>query len=240
MYVIGDTHSYKNTFKVFDKSGIRDSNLIHVGDAGIGFQSPSKELHNLQVLNEMLISTNNQLSISRGNHDNPYYFSGDYTYVFSNLHLIRDYSVHKIEDKNVLFVGGATSIDRIDRILEGMKDGKEYWWDEEKILPRDKTITETIEDIDIVITHAAPSFCHPVLINHLVERYASREETAGLDLKADLVEERIILTQLYDDLIEVDSPVTNWYYGHFHISYTQKIGDITFTALGKSEIKEVR
>lgn len=71
MIFIGDTHGIRPVFEVIDKNKIENSNLIHVGDFGLGFEEITKDVNNLKILDEMLIETNNYLYVIRGNHDNP-------------------------------------------------------------------------------------------------------------------------------------------------------------------------
>jgi hypothetical protein len=57
----------------------------------------------------------------------------------------------KYGKETIQFIGGAISIDRT-----GRKEGVSYWSDESIIYK-----PELIQNVDILVTHTAPSFCHP-------------------------------------------------------------------------------
>jgi len=89
---------------------LSDCTIIQVGDFGIGFEKPEKELRTMQYLNATLESNNIKLYAIRGNHDDPAYFDG--TYKVGNIELLADYTILNIEGKSILCVGGAISVDR--------------------------------------------------------------------------------------------------------------------------------
>ena len=115
MIFIGDIHGNFNYIKyVIRHRHIEDETLIQVGDFGIGFEKKHVDLDLLYDLNDFLKKHNCILYVIRGNHDDPAYFTG--LFMFSHLKLVPDYTIVNIEDKNVLFVGGAHSVDRARRI----------------------------------------------------------------------------------------------------------------------------
>lgn len=244
MYFIGDTHGIRPVFELIDKHGIRDSNLIHVGDFGLGFQEITRDVKNLLLLDEALIDTNNHLYVIRGNHDNPIFWekvTGLYLPKFHNLHLMDDFDMLTIEGKNVLFAGGAISIDRIPRKI----DNPPTWWNGEFFLYQKKLLTEQLKKfgnkVDIVVTHTAPNFCHPTNDNvEIVNYYHSLEAEHGNDLKDELKEERADMTEFYDDLtIHHGCRPTHWFYGHFHASKRKVVDGTAFKLLSINEVYEV-
>jgi DNA repair exonuclease SbcCD nuclease subunit len=142
--------------------------------------------------------------VIRGNHDNPIYWNGDW--LLDNIELLPDYSVREIEGKTVLFVGGALSIDRIPRLMDG---GNYYWLDEEFVFDK-KKIDELI-GIDVVITHTAPKFAPPQTINDLVRGFAQYDQP----LLHELAIERGQMSEMYE-LLTKKNYITHWFYGHFH------------------------
>lgn len=244
MFFIGDTHGIKPIFQIVDKLKLQDSNLIHIGDLGLGFQEMRRDISDLLVLDEMLFETNNVLYAMRGNHDNPIFWDrskGLNLPKFHNLKLVEDYSIHTIEKKNVLFVGGAISIDRRPRMEDFPYPT--WWKDEEFVYDENKLATSVkkYKDIDIVCTHTAPGFCHPTNDNvQIVNHYQSVEAAHGIDLKKQLREERSTLTQLYDDLtLHYKKSISHWFYGHFHSSMQQEINKTLFTLLNINEVYEI-
>lgn len=246
MHLIGDTHTLGTLFKIIDSNNLRDSNLIHVGDFGLGFVSIAQDLKNLELIDEMLMETNNRLYVIRGNHDNPIFWDKSKGLNLPKLHnlvLVEDYSVFKIEDKNVLFVGGAISIDRQPR-----KEDFPYpsWWEDETFkydpLKLDKAIVKA-GNIDIVVTHTAPSFCKPRKgsKSSIVDHYAVIEKAHGNNLCEELDKERLNVDELYNDLItHYKKTPSHWFYGHFHSSWKEKISKINFVLLGINEVYEVK
>ncbi len=65
--------------------------------------------------------------------------------------------------------------------------------------------------------------------------WAKRDET----LLEDCERERAILDHIFDSLFETGQPLTHWYYGHFHQSWTSTIYGILFSMLDIMAFKEV-
>ena len=203
MFILGDIHgNFNNLIKLIDKIG-NTSPIIQVGDFGItNNHGNMKEI--LNRLNNKLGEVGNKMYVIRGNHDNPIYWNGDW--LLDNIELLPDYSVREIEGKTVLFVGGALSIDRIPRLMDG---GNYYWIDEEFVFDK-KKIDELI-GIDVVITHTAPKFAPPQTINDLVRGFAQYDQP----LLHELAIERGEMSEMYE-LLTKKNYITHWFYGHFH------------------------
>lgn len=215
MVFIGDTHGDNDVIKFnIINNKYKDTNLIHVGDYGIGFRSEEVELERLESLNKFLKKLNNTLHIFRGNHDNPKYFNGDY--ILSNLKLHKDYSVLNINNKKILGIGGAISIDRVPRQMY-----RNAWWEGE-VFNLKKDILKDIRNIDILVTHSAPTYCPPSNENgypDVVTQFTHNDET----LIEELNNERETIKQAIDILLINNKP-THHFYGHFHrhFEYTDK------------------
>jgi predicted phosphodiesterase len=228
MIFVGDIHGNFNYIKYLVRSRhLEGETIIQVGDFGIGFNKKHVDLEELQKLNATLRAADCKLYVIRGNHDDPRYFNG--VFEFTNLHLVPDYTVINIEGKNVLFVGGATSIDRVYRQEAGYG-----WWEDEKfVLDTDKLLK--MVNIDVVVTHNAPDFCWPLDVNGLVLSFAAEDAT----LLEDLRNERIDLTRMYD-LLAMNNDIHSWYYGHFHNSQLTEYKGTDFRLLGIEESYELR
>lgn len=242
MYFLGDTHGMRPVLSIIDKHKIENSNIIHVGDFGLGFVSIDQDLKNLYLIDEALMETNNHLYVVRGNHDNPIFWDrskGLNLLKLHNLHLVDDYQVAKIEDKNILFVGGGISIDRLVR-----KSDKPYptWWEDEvfKWSPEKMNrVANSIDKVDIVVTHSAPSFCYPVGTNApIVNDWHDLELQHGYNLKSELEEERRQIDFLHDHIMARYQP-THWFYGHFHHSKLTKKGKVQYKLLNVNELYEL-
>lgn len=235
MIVIGDTHGLAPVAKLINKYSLTGCNLIHVGDFGLGFNLLHHDLYYLDVLDTFLQDKDNTLYVIRGNHDNPFFWdTGNLKH--KRIHLVKDYSVITIENKSVLFVGGAISIDRTARAL----DNPASWWHGEKFYLDKDRINNLQEKIDMVITHSAPAFCNPVTFNYIVNKWHKTELEFGLNLKKDLKVEREEHSELYHLLKTNGHPVANWAYGHFHICATTTVDNTTFHALDINGVKEIK
>lgn len=207
MFILGDIHgNFNHLITLIDKIG-DTSPIIQVGDFGMtNNHGNMKEILNL--LDKKLGQVGNKMYVIRGNHDNPIYWNGDW--VLENIELLPDYSVREIEGKTVLFVGGALSIDRVPRIMDG---GRYYWIDEDFVL--DKKKIKNLIGIDVVITHTAPQFVPPQQINDLVRSFAQYDPP----LLHELAIERGQVSEMYE-LLTKKNYITHWFYGHFHINST--------------------
>jgi len=201
IYALGDIHGEWGhtilTIKTFD---LRDCVIISVGDIGIGLGTFGEQEEKLSSVNELLKDRNIEFMGVRGNHDDPEYFQGDYN--FSNMSFLKDYTVKNIFGRKFQFVGGAVSIDRVDR-LEDVS-----WWRDE-IFNLDLFLAEKC---DVLITHSAPSYVFNAQ-KCFIETYLNRDES----LWDDLVKER----KDHDLLIDHCQP-NKHYCGHFHISQALK------------------
>lgn len=178
----------------------KNSLLIQVGDFGLGFKQHVSENLMLEVINDICVENNNHLLVIRGNHDDPSAWEdgSDYNKELSNILFIPDYTHININEKDVLFVGGAVSVDRTIR-SEGSS-----WWPDEVLKP----IPDKLKPCDILITHTCPSYHNkPCKVDEFLRGYVERD----LDLLDDLVEER----SLVDEIVEIVKPKLN-VHGHFH------------------------
>lgn len=203
IYFTGDIHGEFNTLLWYvDQKCLNNSAVIVAGDIGMGFYKHNYYIDTFKSMNKKLLKRDIHLYFIRGNHDNPDYFNNIPEDIkFSNIHLIRDYTVLHIRGYNILCVGGATSVDKKFRT----KDID--WWEFENVLPYDKL---NCKNIDIVVTHCTPIFCPPKY-----ERISWMDD--ALDIKAQ--KDRKILAQLYFDLIAKDNKIKYWFYGHYHKHY---------------------
>lgn len=225
MILIGDTHnnSSRKIANFIDRFDIKNEVFVHVGDWGIGINSFEADLHRLD---KDLAESNCKLFINRGNHDDPSYW--DNPQPFTNIIFPKDYSVHFIDGSNVLFIGGAVSIDRKPRreILGG-------WFENEGVKHYDETLNE-LRDIHRVVSHSAPHFAYPQHLNDLVLSFAKKDET----LVQELIAERNLLTNIYDILIE-NNLLDSWFYGHFHEGYSEKYGYTIFKLMAAEEFLQI-
>ena len=216
---LGDIHGNFDFVKYLIKNHqLKDCYIIQVGDFGVGFAHEAYEVDVLLHLNKFLKLRNIVMYAIRGNHDDPKWFKGNHNY--SNLKLVEDYSTVDIEGRKILFIGGAISIDRKQRLAKDISEAKygslkkSYWFDEKVILDEEK-ITN-INGCDILVTHTAPDFCIPlnkIGFGSLVDHFAKNDST----LLSELKEERDLMTNIFN-IAKKNNKFKEHLYGHFHRS----------------------
>jgi len=226
LYFLGDIHADTVWLSfTIGMDRIKDATIIQVGDFGVGFLNDEERaftnLNNICALNNVMVYA------IRGNHDNPSLFDSGNRY--SNLKFLKDYTVLKICDLNILLVGGSISIDRLHR-----KENITYWedevfsYDESKLLK----VLKSIKKVDIVVTHSAPTGVFPSDLDSLVHEWIAIDKT----LLTDIVRDRNEHSKLMNHLIWRDLKPSFWYYGHFHRSRLQIHKDIVFKLLNINEL----
>lgn len=215
---MGDNHGeYQDMFSIIKFLDIENCYFIHLGDGGEGFIPLEKQLRQFNIFNEFFKARDIQYMSIRGNHSDPFYFKGENRVALSNFELIEDYTVMQYGDKLIQFIGGATSIDRVNRNV-----GTSYWEDEGLFFDRDKC-----QKVDILITHTAPSRCFPQQFTQNVYDWANRDAY----LLEDLTEERVIM----DEIFKICDPSLHLY-GHFHYSVTETIENCKHKLLNINEL----
>jgi hypothetical protein len=219
VYIVGDLHGTFGAMKMSILNyNIRDCYLICVGDLGVGFHHPEKEKSIWKKLNAFFAEHNILFFSIRGNHDDPKYFSGPDRIVLSNLELLPDYTLKTINDETFLFVGGAISVDRINRIPE-----RSYWHNEGFVLR-----PESVKPCDVLVTHSAPLWNGPTDKAN-ISGWCSRDHM----LWDECVQER----HDHATLLQLCTPKKH-YCGHFHMSSVSENNGCVSTILDIDEIKE--
>jgi UDP-2,3-diacylglucosamine pyrophosphatase LpxH len=235
MYILGDLHRNIHHLRLdIERKKISNTAIFQVGDFEVGFIREKRQLEVIERLNDFLKERNLIMYVIRGNHDDPNYFKGDH--FFSNLQFLPDYSVIEVEDKKILCVGGAISIDRNYRKQESdmLRENNLHptWWEDENFVLKEDLLKE-VEGIDTVITHVAPHFCKPIGFTPFFDHYFKSDE----NLKEDMINERQNMTKLFQ-ILNKNNYVKYHFYGHYHKSeitdnlYTQHI------CLAKNELYE--
>jgi DNA repair exonuclease SbcCD nuclease subunit len=155
----------------------------------------------LSRMDECLAEKNCKMIAIRGNHDKPSHFGAN-EYNLDNITFLPDYTYININGKRYLFVGGATSVDRLAR-----KEGVDYWKSEKVTYLSDDDFNK-LSPADVLILHSAPDFCYPRGYDHpFVLAYGRHDKTLIDELKV----ERQYLAKLVDYVKPKEV-----FYGHFH------------------------
>jgi len=236
MFVIGDIHGYTLDWKTgkrgFDyimgmiENTLQGANIIQVGDFGMT-NDVNRMNKILKKFNKILKRVDSKMYVIRGNHDNPAFWNG--THIYSNIELVPDYETRVIDGKTVLFMGGAISIDRVERI----KTYNLYWVDEVFVLNRE--LLNTIKGVDIVVTHTAPKFAFPQTGKGILDEYVRKDHT----LLQECARERLDMTEAYNILKE-NNNITNWLYGHFHTNEVTPHEGCEFRVVGINDTYHLR
>lgn len=268
IYVVGDIHGAFNAIPYNIKQrDLRDCIIIFCGDIGIGFEKEQYYRQMFKKISKTLSSRNIHLFFGRGNHDCPQYFDGNHFKNYKYIHVIPDYTVITTVDEidlvnnNILYVGGATSVDRTHRMMvererelkymfwhncspeEAKQNTPKVYWEDEAPVYNEEALSELKEKgikIDIVCTHTCPSFCKP-----LTKEGISYWITKDPELDNVIDNERNVMDKIYNKLREDGHPLHNWIYGHYHFHNYERISDVNFRLLdmernGNFDIIDIR
>ena len=193
---IGDIHAELYDYRIAINNELIPS--IQVGDFGYGFFSEYQE----SVLEDHFLSGDHRFI--RGNHDDP-------ARVKNSIGYIEDGTV----ENNMMFIGGAYSIDRQWRTA-----GVNYWPDEECSIQDFEHFIEiySIVKPDIMVTHDAPC------------KIANR-----MFVEAGLTHSSFKLRTLTGNALEVMFEIHQpklWVFGHWHITKRENIEGTEFLCVG--------
>lgn len=250
----GDLHGEFSVINTtINRYNLENCVIVVCGDIGIGFEKEDYYIQKFNHLSKTLKKKNIHLYMFRGNHDNKDFFDGEHFTEFEFIHIIPDYSVLQTPTRNILCVGGATSIDRKYRSLlmdnaaidymrwhncgwdEAYKNSKQFYWDNEAIIFDESELTSIDKlgiKIDTICTHTAPTFCEPLTKNG-IQSWLKVDK----GLEEDLDKERKTCDEILNWLVQNEHPITNWYYGHFHFHSSTVHNDIRFTLLDMAREK---
>ena len=219
----------------------RDTLLIVAGDCGFGFEKPGYYETVYNQVAGRLRKANNWVVFVRGNHDAPAYFAEE-KIAHLRFRAVPDYSVIRACGHDILCIGGATSVDRKVLQEENAKMRQRghlqtaVWWPDEVPVFRPEEI-EAIPDnikIDTVVSHTAPSWC--ALQSTVGLKNWAKEDPGLID---DVEKDRQTMDDISQCLLAHGHPLTRWYYGHFHQSWTGRIDDILYSLLDIEEFKDL-
>lgn len=248
IYAIGDLHGYYDSLINWIKTNdIRDSAIIVCGDIGFGFEKPGYYEQLCKKFEHKCSERNVTVFMLRGNHDDPSYFDGVKINT-EHFKAIPDYSVISNGEHNILCVGGAISIDRIDRIAKWRQDASKFmiwfncplsvaeekfasktYWEYEKPYFDYNALDELSKNdikIDIVCTHDSPPFCPPLSKDGIADYLAQDEK-----LSEDIDDARNVFSEILAKLILDNHPLAKWIYGHYHNHEQIEIDGIEYTML---------
>lgn len=238
---LGDIHGNFAIVHQYIKAwDLKDAHIIQVGDFGVGFDTIAKEKRMLAMYNTRLKKYNVHLWAIRGNHDYKGHFDKD-PFGMSNIHLVKDYTVLELCGKNILCIGGATSVDRascytrkqLENNFVDTRFGDERWWPDE-VFVLDKEKLSNIRNVNILVTHTAPRNCYPSNKNG----FPPHVNVSDTNLVQDLIVERYLVQEALDTL-KGNNKLELHLYGHFHESNDEEINDTRHRLLDVGELWEL-
>lgn len=210
--LIGDVHGKFDRYKKLIKNSPPS---IQVGDMGVGFR---KWPHGDETQNppHYLMKPGNHRFI-RGNHDNPGACKTQSQWILDGF----------IEN-DVMFIGGAVSVDRKYRI-EGFS-----WWADEELSQNelDKLIEiYSVTKPRVMITHDAPESIAEMILQSLT--IPSRSN------KVKLSEEHASRSRIaFEKMLHIHRPEL-WVFGHWHVPRNMLMEGTRFICLAELETLDI-
>lgn len=201
---IGDVHGKYRPYRELIRGVPRS---IQVGDMGVGFL---KWPHGTPSLNPPYDAMREgDHRFIRGNHDNPGACKRHTQY-------IPDGTV----ENDMMFIGGAVSIDKAYRI-----EGYSYWSDEELSLAELNQMVDIYATVRprIMVTHECPEEVSKVLC----ERAGWAKFEIGSRTR-----------QAFQSMFETHKPEL-WIHGHWHLSMDHVVDGTRFICLAELEYKDI-
>ena len=205
MYLIGDTHGNSNNDgeKIKKIPKLKDILVIILGDFGfINIIEDKNEKEWFDFFQKLPF----KLCFIDGNHENferlkkfpeIEFYNGTAGFIHNCVYHLKRGQIYIINNKKILTIGGASSIDKNNRIINVS------WWKDEEITYLEEKITlENLDkhkwEVDYVLTHTLPG----KIIKDNLDFYNIKEDAN---------------TKFFDNLIYSGMKFKKWYCGHFHI-----------------------
>ncbi len=214
IYITGDTHG--DFFRLNHLNATKDDMIIILGDVGINYYLNERD----EKLKKFIKSYNIKLFCIQGNHEErpenihsykekemfggKVFIEDEYPYII----FAKNGECYDIDNKKVLVIGGAYSVDKDYRLVNGYQWFKdEQLKDSEKIKIKNKYKGK---HIDVVLSHTCPL------------KYEPKETFMPFvdQLKVDKSMEKFL--DEIEELISYDK----WYCGHYHTE--KKIDKLEF------------
>lgn len=227
--IAGDWHgSFQWTrggLRTLGEMGVK--HVFHAGDFSIAFNHRWPDLINISE--SACRRYDMKLYITPGNHEN-WEWINEQEYDDDGLHWVSERvaicernSVIQVEDRKVLSLGGATSVDRSLRVP------RRSWWPEEEITAGDlltlQDVMDHVGDIDIMVCHDAPGGGTDAVQDILnIPPHLSIFPTEGIIAAG---EHRKMMEAAFD----IVKPKV-YVHGHFHAPDMKQVGDTLFVSLG--------
>lgn len=214
IYITGDKHGdFNDIFNFCTKyKTTREDILIVLGDAGINYFASERDY----ILKNSLLQYAITFFCVHGNHEErpeniksyktKEFHNGLVSYEedYPNILFAKDGEIYDFNDKKVLVIGGAYSIDKHTRLELGY-----IWYESEQ--PNDEIKRRVVDvlgehnnKVDIILSHTCPFKYLPY------EVFLQGVDQSKVDQSTEHFLDKIESTTIYD----------KWYCGHFHTDKT--------------------
>ena len=202
--MIGDVHGKYNRYKSIIK---QHKDTIAIGDMGIGFRDRRGDRFLINPPYDRMVENNARFI--RGNHDNP-------SVCKNHTQYIADGTI----EGNVMFIGGAGSIDR-----EHRTENIDWWADEE-------CSTQELSDIVDLAIEKKPE----IIVSHDCPQEVVRPLFLGYDLHKSLYPTRT--GQALESIRQLVKPKL-WIFGHWHIDRDAIIDGTRYICLAELACRDI-
>lgn len=204
IYITGDMH--RDFSRLYGNKLSKNDMLIILGDVGLNYYLNKQD----DEMKAFVNAFNYKFFCIRGNHEERPENIDTYKEVdmfggkvfieekYPNLIFAKDGEIYKIDDKKILVIGGAYSVDKNYRLSHGYK-----WFQDEQLSYREMdSILTNIKGkyFDIVLTHTCPFKYEPI------EMFMSGINQSEVDHTMEH----------FLDEVEENVDYDKWYCGHYH------------------------
>ena len=189
-------------------NGKYDNAVIFVsGGFGFGTKDDSFFQEFLGKINEICKNNNSHVMFVRGSNDDPSYFT-EHKFDFSNVKLLEDYSVVKLNGFDCLCIGGSIPIDRKWRMEQKERIGRPLYFENCNTKLNKELISEILEknNVTCVITSDAPTFISPYVDSSNDSKWVENDKS----IIRDITEQRMIMDAIYGEMIRLNKKPLIW------------------------------
>lgn len=189
-------------------NGKYDKAVIFVsGGFGFGTKDDSFFQEILEKINEICKNNSSHVMFVRGSSDDPSYFT-EHKFDFSNVKLLEDYSVVKLNGFDCLCVGGSVPIDRKWRMEQKERIGRPLYFENCNTVMNKELLSEILEknNVTCVITSDAPTFISPYVDASNDSKWVENDKS----IIRDITEQRMIMDAIYGEMMCLNKKPFMW------------------------------
>ena len=189
-------------------NGKYDRSVIFVsGGFGFGTKDDSFFQEILEKVNELCKGNNSHVMFVRGSSDDPSYFT-EHKFDFTNVKLLEDYSVVKLNGFDCLCVGGSIPIDRKWRMEQKERLGRTLYFENSNTKFDKELVSDLLEknNVTCVITSDAPTFISPYADSSNDSKWVENDKS----IVRDITEQRMVMDAIYGEMLCLNKKPFLW------------------------------